>query len=120
MTRICFQLRVRQDRLDEYRARHAAVWPAMLREIAASGRRNYSLYLRPDGQLIGYFETDDLAASTAYLAASKVAAEWESEMAPFFESLDGRPDQGFETLDEIFNLDDQLIAADGNHGRPAN
>jgi L-rhamnose mutarotase len=115
--RICFQLRVRQDRLDEYRARHAAVWPAMLREIAASGRRNYSLYIRPDGLLIGYFETDDLASSAAYLAASKVAADWESEMAPFFESLDGRPDQGFETLDEIFNLNDQLIAADASTAR---
>ncbi|MCL2732673.1 MAG: L-rhamnose mutarotase, partial [Actinomycetia bacterium] len=40
--RVCFRLRVRPDRIAEYRARHAAVWPEMLREIAASGRRNYS------------------------------------------------------------------------------
>ena len=111
MTRVCFELRVRADRLDEYRERHAAVWPTMLREIAASGRRNYSLFLRPDGRLIGYFETDDLAASQDYLAASAVAAEWEAEMAPFFNHLDGRPDQGLDRVEEIFNLADQLVAA---------
>lgn len=109
--RICFQLRVRPERLDEYRARHAAVWPRMLREIEASGRRNYSIFLRDDGLLIGYFETDDAAASDAYLASSPVAAEWEAEMAPFFASLDGRPDQGFTQLTEIFNLADQLASA---------
>jgi L-rhamnose mutarotase len=108
--RVCFQLRVRPELLDEYRERHAAVWPRMLREIAASGRRNYSLFLRDDGQLTGYFETDNLAASDAYLAASAVAAEWEAGMARFFESLDGRADQGFLQLTEIFNLDDQLAS----------
>jgi L-rhamnose mutarotase len=111
MQRVCFQLRVRPDRLAEYRARHAAVWPSMLREITTSGRRNYSIFLRPDGLLIGYFETDDRIASDAYLAASAVATDWENEMSPFFEDTTGRPDQSFTTLDEIFNLDDQIATA---------
>jgi len=109
--RICFELTVSPSRLDEYRERHAAVWPSMLREIEASGRRNYSLFLHPDGRLIGYYETDDVSASDAYLAASAVAADWEREMAPFFEHLDGRPDQGATVIPEIFNLADQLAAA---------
>jgi L-rhamnose mutarotase len=111
MQRICFELTVEPSRIDEYRTRHAAVWPSMLAEIEASGRRNYSLFLRSDGQLIGYYETDDSAASAAYLAASAVAGDWESEMADFFVSLDGRPDQGASVLPEIFNLADQLAAA---------
>ena len=45
MTRVCFRLQVDPARLTEYRDRHAAVWPEMLRAIAASGRRNYSLFL---------------------------------------------------------------------------
>ena len=110
MQRICFELAVSPSRLDDYRERHAAVWPAMLREIEASGRRNYSLFLRPDGRLIGYSETDDAKASDAYLAASPVAADWEREMAPFFQNLDGRPDQGATVIPEIFNLADQLAA----------
>jgi L-rhamnose mutarotase len=116
--RICFELTVSPARLDEYRERHAAVWPSMLREIEASGRRNYSLFLRPDGHLIGYYEADDPQASTDYLATSAVAADWEREMAPFFLSLDGRPDQGATVIPEIFNLADQLAAAATDPARP--
>lgn len=112
MQRVCIQLQVDPARLDEYRARHAQVWPEMLREIAASGRRNYSLFLRSDGMLIGYFETDDLEGSAAYLAASEVAARWEAEMAPFFGLGNDRPDQSFEQLPEVFNLEDQLAAVE--------
>ena len=61
MERVCFLLRVRPDRLDEYRARHRAVWPEMLDALARAGWRNYSLFLRDDGLLVGYLETDDFA-----------------------------------------------------------
>ena len=53
MERVCFELRVRADRLDEYRERHRAVWPEML---AALSSTNYSLFLAPDGLLVGYLE----------------------------------------------------------------
>jgi L-rhamnose mutarotase len=108
MPRVCFQLQVRPDRLDEYRTRHSPVSAQMLSEIAASGRSNYSLFVRPDGMLIGYYETENAAASDAYLAASPIAAAWEAEMAPYFDALDGRADQGALLLEEVFNLDDQL------------
>ncbi|MDQ0577671.1 L-rhamnose mutarotase [Agromyces albus] len=109
--RVCFQLQVKADRLDEYRARHAAVWPDMLRAIEASGRRNYSLFLRDDGLLIGYYEVDDDAAAQAALAADPRTVAWEAEMADFFVALDGRrPDQGAPRLTEVFHLEDQLAA----------
>ncbi|UNK70359.1 L-rhamnose mutarotase [Microbacterium sp. H1-D42] len=112
MTRVAFQLQVRPELLDEYLERHAPVWPEMLAEIAASGRRNYSLFLAKGGTLIGYYETDDDEAATAYLAASEVATRWESEMGRFFVDLDGRPDQAATPLLEVFNLDAQLAAAE--------
>jgi L-rhamnose mutarotase len=114
--RVCFELRVRPELLDEYVARHRSVPPAMLREIAASGRRNYTIFLRPDGLLVGYFETDDLAASEAYLAGSAVAAAWERESARFFVDLEGRPDQGFTRLGQVFQLEEQLGRAKGSAG----
>lgn len=111
MRRICFRMQVDPGRIDEYRARHAAVWPEMLREIEASGRRNYSLFDAGEGLIIGYFETDDLAASTDYLARSPVAARWEAEMQPLFTTIDTRADQALAPLPEVFNLADQLAAA---------
>jgi L-rhamnose mutarotase len=112
MPRVCFTLQVRPDRLDEYRERHAAVWPEMLRAIHDAGRHNYSLFLREDGLLIGYYETDDDAASQARLASDPRTSAWEAEMAPFFIALDGRPDQGATQLPEIFNLEAQLARSE--------
>ena len=111
MARYCFELHVDPAHLDEYKARHAAVWPDMLRALAASGWRNYSLFMRPDGLLIGYVESDDLAAAQEAMEATEVNARWQESMKPFFEGLDTTPDRGLVLLEEIFNLDDQLRAA---------
>ena len=109
--RVCFQLRVKPERIDEYVARHRAVWPSMLRAIERAGRRNYSLFLRGDGLLIGYYETDDDAASARALAADPDTAAWEAEAAGFFRAMPGdRPDQAAPHLREVFHLEDQLAA----------
>jgi L-rhamnose mutarotase len=109
MTRYCFMLHVRPDRLAEYRERHAAVWPDMLRALRDAGWRNYSIFARPDGLLIGYVEAGDLAAAQQAMAATEVNVRWQAEMSRYFTGLDGRPpDEGFLLLEEIFNLDDQL------------
>jgi L-rhamnose mutarotase len=107
--RVCFQLQVRPDRLEEYTARHRAVWPDMLRALSSTGWHNYSLFLREDGLLIGYFETPDLQAALAGMDATEVNGRWQAEMAEFFVELgDARPDTGFRRLAEVFHLEDQL------------
>ena len=111
MERVCFQLQVKPERIEEYRTRHAAVWPDMLAALRDAGWGNYSLFLREDGLLIGYVETPDLAAAQAAMAATDGNARWQSQMGELFEDLDLPPDQGFLRLNEIFNLDAQLTAA---------
>lgn len=115
--RVCFQLQVKAGLIDEYTRRHAAVWPEMLRALKDTGWHNYSLFLRADGLLIGYFETADLEAARAGMAAREVNARWQAEMSPFFEELSGSPDEGFLQLTEVFHLEDQLAsAADASPG----
>jgi len=117
MNRYCFLARVKPELLDEYRARHRQVWPEMLAALAASGWHNYSLFAAGDGLLIGYVEADDLAAAQEAMAATEVNARWQAEMSRYFTGLDGRrPDEGFLLLDEVFNLDEQLLAVE--EGRP--
>jgi L-rhamnose mutarotase len=53
MPRICFTLQVRPEKVEEYRERHRAVWPEMRAALTAAGWRDYSLFLREDGLLIG-------------------------------------------------------------------
>lgn len=105
MQRVCFLLKVRQDKLAEYRERHAAVWPEMLEALSATGWHNYSLFLRDDGLLVGYLETEDFEAAKAGMEAAEVNARWQAEMGEFFESLDGaRPDEAMKPLTEVFHL----------------
>ncbi|NED15457.1 L-rhamnose mutarotase [Streptomyces sp. SID9124] len=105
MQRVCFLLHVRPDRIDEYRARHADVWQEMREALTATGWRNYSLFLREDGLLVGYLETEDFDRARAAMDATDVNARWQAEMAPFFEPMDGaRPDEAMEPLTEVFHL----------------
>jgi L-rhamnose mutarotase len=109
MARYCFLLQVRPEKLPEYRRRHAAVWPDMLRALRDAGWRNYSIFARADGLLVGYVEAGDLAAAQRAMAATEVNAAWQADMAQYFTGLDERPpDEGFLLLEEVFNLDDQL------------
>ncbi|WP_061964710.1 L-rhamnose mutarotase [Demequina aurantiaca] len=113
MTRICFHLQVRPELIDEYIEIHRSVWPQMLRAIEDSGRSNYSLFLRDDGLLVGYYETDDDAESARRLAEDSRTKEWEEQAQRFFVALEGgRADQGAPVLREVFNLEEQIASLD--------
>jgi len=106
MGRVGFLLKVRPEKLDEYKERHKTVWPEMLDALRETGWRNYSLFLRDDGLLFGYVEIEDFDAARAAMATKEVNARWQADMAPFFEQLDGlRPDEGMMRLEEVFHLD---------------
>ena len=104
MQRVCFLLQIKPDRLEEYRRRHAEVWPEMRTALREAGC-NYSIFCRDDGLLVGYLETEDFAAARAAMERTGVNARWQAEMAPFFTGLDGRPDEGMVPLTEVFHVD---------------
>jgi L-rhamnose mutarotase len=106
MQRIGFCFKVKPDRIPEYRERHRQVWPDMLQALRDTGWQNYSLFLRDDGLLFGYLETDDFQNALDGMALREVNLRWQKEMGPFFEDLEGRrPDQGMLVLEEVFHLD---------------
>ena len=105
MHRVCFVLRVKREHLDEYRRRHAQVWPDMLDALRATGWGNYSLFLRDDGLLVGYLETEDFEKARTAMNATDVNERWQREMAPFFELDGSAPDTAMAPLPEIFHLD---------------
>lgn len=104
--RICFLLKVQPDTAEEYRSRHALVWPELQEALRETGWKNYSLFLRRDGVLVGYLEADDFARGCASLKQYSVNARWQAEMAPFFENLEnGGADDNMEPLQEVFPLE---------------
>ena len=55
MKRVGFLLKVRPDKLQEYKARHAAVWPDMLDALAAPAGTTIRSLRGKNGLLFGYF-----------------------------------------------------------------
>lgn len=105
LKRICFLLQVKPDRLEEYKRWHDAVWPEMLSALRETGWNNYSLFLRPDGLLIGYLETDDFKRALSEISKREINRQWQEKMSGFFVKPEGLlPDQSMEVLEEIFHL----------------
>ena len=103
MKRICWTLQVRTDKLEEYREVHKIVWPEMQQALRETGWHNYSIFLRDDGLLIGYLETEDFDAAVAGMARREVNARWQAFMAPYTDA-NARPDESFVELEEYFHL----------------
>jgi len=108
MKRVGFQLRVAPEHIEEYKRRHAAVWPDMREALSRTGWHNYSIFIRPDGLLFGYVEVpDSLAAAQDGMSHEEVNERWQSWMADLLaDNADGTPpDQMMVELEEIFHLD---------------
>jgi L-rhamnose mutarotase len=107
MKRVGFILKVKQDRLEEYKMHHRNVWPEQLEALRRHGWHNYSLFLRKDGLLFGYFETpESFQAALKGMEKEEVNLKWQEMMKPFFEGLAGsRPDEGMLELEEICHVE---------------
>lgn len=70
-------IRVRPEKLEEYKLLHAEVWPGVRKMIAECGLRNYSIYYK-DGYLFSYYEYvgDDYEADMAKMAADPETQRW--------------------------------------------
>ena len=105
MQRICFLLQVKPERIEEYKERHRSMWPEMKKALADTGWNNYSLFLRPDGLLVGYLETDNFDRARALIDGREVNQRWQREMAGFFLQPEGLlPDRAMVPLEEIFHV----------------
>lgn len=107
MKRIGFLLKVKPDKIEEYKKHHEAVWPEMLDALRRTGWHNYSLFMRDDGLLFGYFETpESFQVALDGMAKEEINSKWQEFMSPYFEALGGaRPDQMMQELVEVFHLD---------------
>ena len=106
MNRVCFILQVRPEKIAEYKERHRAVWPEMLQALSETGWNNYSLFLRPDGLLVGYLETENFERARSEMKKRDINDRWQTEMSGFFMNPPGvAPDSAMTPLEEVFHLD---------------
>lgn len=106
MKRVGIVLKVRQDKIEEYKKAHESVWPEMKEALSRNGWHNYSLFLRDDGLLFGYFETPvDFQTALKGMEKEPINEKWQAAMAHFFEALGGkRADESMLVLEEVFHI----------------
>jgi L-rhamnose mutarotase len=97
-------IRVRPEKLAEYKELHANPWPEVLEQISRSNIRNYSIYYK-DGLLFGYYEYwgDDYAADMAKMAADPMTQKWWERTDPCQEPLETRAEgEWWARMEEVF------------------
>jgi len=112
MKRYGMVIRLRPDKVEEYKKLHAAVWPDVLAMIEQCHIRNYSIFLRrlDDGAhyLFSYFEYtgEDFPADMARMAADPTTQRWWSVCKPCQEPLKSRKEgEWWADMQEVFHMD---------------
>ena len=106
MTRVGFLLKVKKDKIDEYKKHHKDVWPEMRSALSRTGWHNYSLFMLSDGLLFGYFETpNSFEDALAGMSEEEINKKWQDFMEPYFEGTGGHADEMMVELEEVFHLD---------------
>ena len=107
MKRVASVIGLAPENREEYERYHAAVWPAVLARLTASGIHNYSIY-RHGELLFSYFEYtgDDYEADMAAIAADEATKRWWAVQEPLQRPLESRaPGEWWQELPEIFHTD---------------
>jgi L-rhamnose mutarotase len=107
MKRYGMVIKIKSDRLEEYKKLHAAVWPEVLAVIKDSHIRNYSIFFK-DNTLFSYFEYagEDFEKDMAYMAAQLITKKWWGLCAPCQEPLETRQEgEWWANMEEVFYFD---------------
>jgi len=107
MKRYGMVIGLRPEKLEEYKRLHAAVWPGVLKTIAACHIRNYSIFLHTN-MLFSYFEYagTDFAADMKKMAADPVTQEWWKETNPCQHPVaSAKQGEWWSNLEEVFHCD---------------
>ena len=107
MERVGFLLKVKEKFINEYKEHHLNVWPEMKSALSRNGWNNYSLFMRKDGLMFGYFEAkESFLDSLEEMSKEEINTKWQDLMSPYFEIPEGAaPDQSMLELEEVFHLD---------------
>jgi len=100
-------IKVRSDKLVEYKKLHRRVWPGVLDMIRKCHIRNYSIFYR-DGSLFSYFEYTgrNFQADMKKLAADPETQEWWKLTDPCQQPVEtAQNGEWWAAMEEVFHTD---------------
>jgi L-rhamnose mutarotase len=88
-------IKLKPEKLEEYKELHANVWPEVLKMIRECNIRNYSIYFG-----------EDFAADMQKMAADSTTQKWWKLTDPCQEPLETRkPGEWWASMEEFFHAD---------------
>ena len=100
-------IHVKQEKLQEYKDLHAAIWPNVVVMLKKCHIANYSIYYR-DGYLFSYFEYmgNDFAVDMARMTEDPHTQEWWKLTDPCqYKVESASKDEWWASMEEVFHLD---------------
>jgi L-rhamnose mutarotase len=100
-------IKVKPEKLAEYKKLHADIWPGVSQKITECNIRNYSIYYR-EGYLFSYFEYigNNFEADMQKMADDRTTQEWWDVCKPCQEPLETRSEgEWWADMEEVFHQD---------------
>lgn len=100
-------IKIKPEKLAQYKELHANPWPEVQEQITKSNIRNYSIYLKDD-YLFGYFEYvgNDFEGDMKKMAEDSVTREWWKMTDPCQIPLETRKEgEWWASMEEVFHQD---------------
>ena len=103
-------IRLHDDKVEEYKKLHAAVWPGVLKTLKDNGVRDFTIFLKePENVLFGVFDyvgEEEYSEAARRIAADPVTQEWWKLTEPCQLPLEHRgPDEWWAFMENVFHLD---------------
>lgn len=104
MTRNAFKMKLKKGFEAEYEARHASLWPEMLKELEDAGISDYSIYWDEETNILFAFQKLKDFNTSDQLAQKEIVKKWWKHMGDIMETNpDGSPVSV--DLHEVFHMD---------------
>jgi L-rhamnose mutarotase len=105
MARYAFQLRIKEDCIDEYEREHKRVWPELLAKLKDVGISDYSIFRRGQ-ELVLCLRVEDFDRAWDELDRDPVNQRWQEFMSRLFEPVPGKKaGERFAMMKEVFYLE---------------
>jgi L-rhamnose mutarotase len=103
MSKQAFKMKLKPGQKDEYRRRHNAIWPELVKLLHDSGVSDYSIFFDEETDLLFAIQNQDGETSSQDLGDHPIVQKWWAYMADI---MDTNPDKSPVSipLEEVFYM----------------
>ncbi len=103
-TRQAFVMKLKEGCKEEYKKRHAEIWPELKELLSSSGVYDYSIYFDESTHLLFAFQRTRGGGGSQNLGAEPIVQRWWASMAPLMETNEDNSPVST-PLEEVFHMD---------------